>query len=95
MRLMLPMSFYSTLRDFPLGRVFLCARPAIHARERTHFREGGLWSGIAFKAYEPPLTGAERGNPAQAQDLNGSGPIGKALRNPLLGHLQIGKCGMA
>jgi hypothetical protein len=39
---MLPMSFYSTLRDFPLGRVFLCARPAIHARERTHFREGGL-----------------------------------------------------
>jgi hypothetical protein len=57
--------------------------------------EGGSWSGIAFKAYEPPLTGAERGNPAQAQDLNGSGPIGKALRNPLLGHLQIGKCGMA
>ena len=34
MRLMLPMSFYSTLRDFPLGRVFLCARPAIHAREK-------------------------------------------------------------
>jgi hypothetical protein len=59
------------------------------------FAEGGSWNGIAFKAYEPPLMGAERGNPAQAQDLNGSGPIGKALRNPLLGHLQIGKCGMA
>jgi hypothetical protein len=48
-----------------------------------------------FKADEPPLPGAGRGHRLQAPDLNGSGPIGKTLRNPLLGHLQIGKRGMA
>jgi hypothetical protein len=68
---------------------------APRAKGAVNFAEGRLWNGIASKAYEPPLTGAERGNPVQAQDLNGSGPIGKTLRNPLLGHLQIGKRGMA